>query len=145
MEDEMIRIRAIAEAQVWQRYSGDRESEQVTDPQRLAYFSGLEYRRESFAEYFTDGPDSTRLAELEITGGYIRLEFSPETNGLIGVTEYTSPSRLDDTDLALLARYTAGQWSDGVGSNFSQSMAVAARISVDLWPVSESFISQSEG
>lgn len=139
----MITIRAIAEAQAWQQFGDGRESEQITDIGRLAYFSGLEYRRESFSDYFADGPESARLAQLEIKGGYIRLEFSPETNGLIAVTEYTAPQHLAEPDLALLADYTAGQWTDGIGSNFSQSMAVATGIAVDLWPANGSFITQT--
>lgn len=140
----MAIIRAVAEAQVWQQFDDGRESEQVVDPHRLAYFSGFEYRRESFSEYFADGPSSIRLQDLGVEGGYIRLEFSPDTNGLIAVTEYRSPALLGDEDLALLAQYTAGQWTDGIGSNFSQSMAVAIGSAIDLWPSNESFIQQQD-
>jgi len=140
----MVKIRAIAEAQVWQQFSDGRESEQVAAADRLACFAGLEYRRESFSEYFADGPGSVRLADLGVKDGYIRLEFSPEINGLIAVTEYTAPQRLAEADLALLAQYTVGQWADGVGSNFSQSMAVATGIAVDLWPPRGNFITQAD-
>lgn len=139
----MITIRALAQVTVWQQFDDDRESEQVTDTNRLLYFTGLEYRDEAFSDYLADGDETSGLAELGVRGGYIRLEFSTEINDLIAITEYTAPAPLSDADLALLANYTAGQWTDGVGSNFSQSMGVATRTAVDLWPPDGIFISQT--
>ena len=141
----MITIRAVAQVTVWQQFDDDRESVQVTDANRLLYFTGLEYRDEAFSDYLADGDDTSRLAELGVRGGYIRLEFSTELNDLIGITEYTAPEPLSDADLAQLADYTAGQWTDGVGSNFSQSMGVATRTAIDLWPPDGNFISQTGG
>lgn len=141
----MVIIRAVAQVTVWQQFDDHRESEQVTDPKRLLYFRGLEYRDEAFSDCLADGDDTARLAELGVSGGYIRLDFSTELNDLIGITEYTAPAALSDADLALLADYTAGQWTDGVGSNFSQSMGVATRVAIDLAPPDGAFISQAGG
>ncbi len=137
----MVTVRAFADAQVWQQFSDGRESEQVTD-ERLLYLSGLEYRRESFSEYLSDSPSEQPLKELGLQGGYIRLEFSSERKGLIAITEYTAQRRLTDSELELLAEYTSGQWTDGVGSNFSQSMAVATKLAIDIWPPDGDFIVQ---
>lgn len=140
----MITIQAIAQVSVWQDFDDGRKPEPITDPNRLLYFTGLEYRDEQFSDYLADGEETLRLVELGVRGGYIRLQFSTELNELIAITEYTSPVLLSPSELEMLAAFTSGQWTDGVGSNFSQSMAVATRTGVDLWPRDDPFIFQTE-
>lgn len=119
-------------ASAWQRFDDERESEQITSAERLPYFAGLEYRRESLCDYIADGDDSRALAALNLSGGYIALGYSAAQNELIASTEYIAPRELSAAELEALVAYTLGQWSDGVGSNFSQSFAVAARVSIDI-------------
>ncbi len=119
-------------ATAWQRFSDDREAEQITSAERLPHFAGLEYRRESLCDYMRDGANSRALAELGLRGGYITLGYSAQQNELIAITEYAAPRALTAQELDALVAYTVGQWSDGVGSNFSQSLAVAARVSIDI-------------
>lgn len=140
----MTIIRAQANVAVWQEFDDGRKPVQVTDSNRLLYFKGLEYRDEAFSDYLVDGDETSHLVELGVSGGYIRLEFSTELNDLIAVTEYNAPAPLSSDDLEILANYTSGQWTDGIGSNFSQSMAVATRVGIDLWPMEGTFISQSD-
>jgi hypothetical protein len=140
----MVTIRAFAQVSVWQNFDDKRKPEPVTDTNRLMYFNGLEYRDEAFSDYFADGEDTSQLVELGVTGGYIRLEFSTDLNDLIAVTEYTAPAPLSTADLESLANYTAGQWTDGIGSNFSQCMSVATRTGIDLWPRDGNFMSQTD-
>lgn len=140
----MITIRAFAQVSVWQDFDDGRKPEPITDPDRLLYFTGLEFRDDAFSDYFSDGEETSHFIELGVSGGYIRLEFSVELNDLIAITEYTAPVLLSDDDLEVLAQYTAGQWTDGIGSNFSQSMTVATRTGVDLWPREGTFITQTE-
>ncbi len=119
-------------ASAWQRFDDDREPEQITSAERLPYFAGLEYRRESLCDYLADADDAGALSALGLGGGYIALGYSAAQNELIASTEYVASRAMNASELEALVAYTLGQWSDGVGSNFSQSFAVAARVSIDI-------------
>ena len=128
----MQRIIIRGPATAWQTFGDERESEQITDAGRLPYFDGLEYRRESLCAYMGDGEASAPLAALGLGGGFIALGYAAAQNELIAKTEYTAPRALTAQEIEALVEYTLGQWSDGVGSNFSQSMAAAVRVSIDI-------------
>jgi hypothetical protein len=107
---------------------------------------GLAYDEESFTDYLgnrdtvtvqamlAETPDDERLQEvlresqlendvrnaLE-PGGKLRFSYKPDLNELWCITEYRSTRRLSDQELKALVDYTEGQWSDGIGENFSSS------------------------
>lgn len=127
----MARIRISGIATAW-RPEDEADGAQITEADRLAYFAGLEYRRESLCDYLLDSAEAGVLAELDLTGGYLALGYDGAQNELLAITEYRAPRRLAADEIAALAAYTIGQWSDGVGSNFSQSFAVATRVSISI-------------
>lgn len=82
----------------------------------LAQFHGLDDQTD-FLEYF----DADWRHKLR---GSAFLEFRYERDGdtgiLFAVTKYHCNEELSDTELAELARWTQGQWSDGIGEGFEQ-------------------------
>lgn len=99
----------------------------VEDPVRLRTLHGLEHD-EIFSDYMCDGGDET-LADAGVTGGTLRFEFDETTGVLFGFTRYSAPRLLSEEELCLLKEYTVGQWSDGIGENFTQE-----RMEVGLAP-----------
>ena len=128
----MVRIIFSGVASAWQQFGADREAEEITHSERLPYFAGIAYRRESMCDYLTDGEDSAPLAGIGLIGGYIELGYDRAANALIALTEYASPRALTPAEMTTLTAYTCGQWSDGTGSNFGQSLAVAANVAIDI-------------
>tara|TARA_R110002110_G_scaffold169161_4_gene370885 strand:+ start:87 stop:473 length:387 start_codon:yes stop_codon:yes gene_type:complete len=55
-----------------------------------------------------------------LSDGYMRFEYDDECNELITITEYTSNRELTEEELKEVAKYTQGQWSDGIGEGFEQ-------------------------
>ena len=125
-------------------YDADRS--EVTSSEILRSLDELAYDEETFTDYLGNRtstivqqmlaarPDDERLlqvfreSQLENgvrealePGGKLRFSYKPEINELWCITEYRSTRRLNDEELALLAGYTEGQWSDGIGENFSSS------------------------
>ncbi len=86
----------------------------------LRTLHGLTYSAESFSDYLLDGSETQGLADLSISGGELKFEFDPQAGGLVAHTEYSIPRFLTEPEVAVLQRYTVGQWSDGIGSNFCQ-------------------------
>jgi hypothetical protein len=96
----------------------DAEDREIDDPAILRGFDGLTYEDEVFTDYL-GGPEEedALLAALE-KGGYLRLRYKADVNQLWVVTEYATKRTLTAEELQLLADYTTGQWSDGIGENF---------------------------
>ena|ERR1043165_416260 len=119
---------------------------EVIRPEILRSLDGLVYEEETFTDYLgnlntdmvqkmlVEQPgdeglqEDLRKSQMEngvrealTPGGKLRFSFNPERNELCCVTEYRSSRRLTDEELELLAGYTEGQWSDGIGENFSSS------------------------
>jgi hypothetical protein len=109
----------------------DHDGEEIIDSSRLMCLSGLEYRHDHarFSDYLGDGGYED-LVSAGVKGGFIRLLFRPEIGQLFLITEFTAPRNLTESELTSLVDYTSGQWSDGIGSNFSQSFATATRINI---------------
>ena len=99
----------------------------VEDPALLRTLHGLEHD-EVFSDYMSDGGDRT-LADAGVTGGTLSFEFDETTGVLFGLTTYSAPRLLNEEELSLLKEYTVGQWSDGIGDNFTQE-----RMDVGLAP-----------
>ena len=90
----------------------------IEDPALLRTLHGLEHD-EIFSDYMSDGGDHT-LADAGVTGGTLRFEFDEAAGVLFGLTTYSVPRFLNEEELSLLKEYTVGQWSDGIGDNFTQ-------------------------
>lgn len=69
--------------------------------------------QDEFVEYMDD--DEIRQ---KLESGYMKFVF--ENEKLWTVTEYTSKEKLTEDELNILAEYTQGQWSDGIGEGFEQ-------------------------
>jgi len=88
------------------------EGEAKTDYHDLKELDGIDCQ-DNFVEYL-DG--SSYKENLE--SGY--LDFIYKNNKLYSSTSYKSNRKLTDVELADLADYTTGQWSDGIGEGFEQ-------------------------
>lgn len=66
---------------------------------------------------FTDYLDDDLLG-IGLIEGYMSFELVDDK--LYTITEYTSTHELTKKQLDLLADYTQGQWSDGIGEGFEQ-------------------------
>jgi hypothetical protein len=125
-------------------YDADRN--EVTSSEILRSLDALAYDEETFTDYLGNRDTSTiqemlaetpddkgllesfRESQLENSvrealepGGKLRFSYKPDVNELWCITEYRSRRRLNDDELKMLADYTEGQWSDGIGENFSSS------------------------
>lgn len=88
------------------------KGEAKTDYEHLAELHGIDCQ-ERFSDYF----DRDEFYK-EISGGY--MSFIHENGKLWTITEYDSNRKLTEEELATLADYTQGQWSDGIGEGFEQ-------------------------
>lgn len=92
----------------------------VEDELSLQALHGLSYTEESFSEYLSDGDETRMLAHIGVQGGYLSFAYDPRTKQLLASTEYELPRALTSEEVQRLKKYTVGQWSDGIGSNFFQ-------------------------
>ena len=81
----------------------------------LNHLDGIDCQDE-FTEYFND--DEQDLIDKGVHSGY--MSFVYEDGKLFTITEYSSDDHLTKAELAILADYTQGQWSDGIGEGFEQ-------------------------
>jgi hypothetical protein len=96
-----------------------RDDEQVTDPGVLRSLDGLAYDEERFTDYIGGPAAEDELAAALEPGGIIRFGYSEGDDVLSATTEYHSRRPLTDAELRLLVDYTMGQWSDGIGENWT--------------------------
>jgi hypothetical protein len=89
------------------------KGEASTDYKDLSELDGIDCQ-DNFAEYF----DSDFSFKKDIKDGY--MYFSFENEKLWTITEYISTRELSKEELEILADYTQGQWSDGIGEGFEQ-------------------------
>jgi hypothetical protein len=101
-----------------------RDDEQVTDPGVLRSLDGLAYDEERFTDYLGGPPEEDELAAVLEPGGVIRFGYRGG-DLLTATTEYRTRRPLTDAELRLLVDYTMGQWSDGIGENWTCCSAEA--------------------
>lgn len=70
--------------------------------------------QDCFSEYF----DGDETYAKDVTGGF--MHFEVDKGILMTITRYDSTRELTEQELADLAEYTQGQWSDGIGEGFEQ-------------------------
>jgi ankyrin repeat protein len=75
------------------------------------------------------------LADLGITGGTVRLSYSPADQCFLVSTEYSAPMKLEPPQLQHLARDTAGQWSDGIGEGCFAALCERLEVDITLGPL----------
>jgi hypothetical protein len=96
-----------------------RDDVPVTDPAVLRSLDGLVYDGERFTDYIGGPPAENALAAALEPGGIIRFGYREGDDLLSATTEYRSRRPLTDAELRLLVGYTMGQWSDGIGENWT--------------------------
>jgi hypothetical protein len=96
-----------------------RDDEQITDPAILRSLDGLVYDEERFTDYLGGPPEEDEVAAALEPGGVIRFSYRRGDDLLTAVTEYRSRRPLTDAEIRLLVEYTMGQWSDGIGENWT--------------------------
>ena len=96
-----------------------RDDEQVTDPGVMRSLDGLAYDEERFTDYIGGRPEEDELAAALEPGGIISFRYQDDGELLTATTEYRTRRPLTDAELRLLVEYTMGQWSDGIGENWT--------------------------
>jgi hypothetical protein len=99
-----------------------RDNERVTDPAVLRSLDGLVYDEERFTDYLGGPPEEDQLATALEPGGIIRFSYH-DGDLLRATTEYRARRPLTVEEVRLLVDYTMGQWSDGIGENWTCSSA----------------------
>ena len=59
------------------------------------------------------------LAAALESGGHLRFNYQEGETLLGAITEYRTKRALSEAELRLLVDYTMGQWSDGIGENWT--------------------------
>jgi hypothetical protein len=94
----------------------------ISDEAHLAALDGVTHD-ECFSDYLLDDPHTKELPARGVSGGYLRFRFYNNTKGMRAETEYDLREPLTRAEIDALVTYTRGQWSDGIGENFSQTYA----------------------
>jgi hypothetical protein len=118
-------IRISGSALVFRDDDGD-----LDEPDLLEQLNGLE-SPEVCSDYMDDD-----LADLGIIGGSVKLVHVGGEEFRV-VTEYRSPSKLDDQTVERLAQTSLGQWSDGIGENGFYEVQEALGVSINLSPLEQ--------
>lgn len=98
------------------------EEEQIVDPAILRSLRNLVYDDERFTDYLA-GPEEDDIATALEPGGVIKFDYHEGRTLLVAETEYRSNRPLTNRELQLLVAYTMGQWSDGIGENWTGESA----------------------
>src|SRR5687767_15190746 len=93
------------------------QGEASTDYKDLKALDGIGCQ-DCFSEYL----DNDNTYSKDISGGY--MSFKLEGNKLYTITDYDSKRELTEEELLSLAKYTQGQWSDGIGEGFEQNPCI---------------------
>lgn len=98
------------------------KGEAKTDYENLEELDGIDCQDE-FSEYFGkkygDREEEQSLIDKGVSNGYMHFEFKDKK--LWTITTYNSQQKLNKDELKILADYTQGQWSDGIGEGFEQN------------------------
>src|SRR3989337_893808 len=108
-----------------------------TNPETLRKLQGLAYTEGEMSYFIGDGSDEGLIADIGIAGGTLTFTYVPETNELRVLTEYEAPRKLTKKELDVLVKYTTGQWSDGMGENFTNDYAEKTGMLVHAYPLSD--------
>ncbi len=107
------------------------KGEAKTSYPHLERLDGID-SQDNFAEYF--GEDEKSFSK-DIKSGYMKFVF--EDGKLWTITEYWSKRELTKEELDILAEYTQGQWSDGIGEGFEQNSCYESDVSYQQYTEQE--------
>lgn len=96
-----------------------RDDERISDPTVLRSLETIVYDDERFTDYLGGSPEEDELVAALEPGGIIQFGYSDGHSLLSAATEYRSLRPLSTDELRLLVEYTMGQWSDGIGENWT--------------------------
>jgi hypothetical protein len=96
-----------------------RDDQQVTDPATLRSLVPLSYDDELFSDYLADANLDKALVDAIAPSGKLRFDYDGESTALRVSTEYQTRRPLTPQEIQTLVEYTKGQWSDGIGKNWS--------------------------
>jgi hypothetical protein len=96
-----------------------REDEQVIDPAILRSLDGLVCDEERFTDYIGAAPPEDAVAAALEPGGLLQFSYEEGEELLTAITEYRTLRTLTKEEFDLLVDYTMGQWSDGIGENWT--------------------------
>jgi hypothetical protein len=99
------------------------DDEPVTDPAVLRSLDGVVYDDEWFTDYLGASEVQGDLATALESGGSLRFGYKEGDEWLTATTEYRSKRPLVESELRLLLEYTSGQWSGGIGANWTSESA----------------------
>jgi len=109
----------------------DEADSPVRDAARLGTLDGVAHD-ECFSDYLLDDPRTKALPARGVSGGYLRFRFRSDRQELWAETEYDLREPLTDAETKAIVAYTLGQWSDGVGENFSQTYAEESGLFISM-------------
>jgi ankyrin repeat protein len=89
----------------------------------------MSYKEEKCSDYF-----GNKLAKLNLVGGHIDLAYDENLQRLVVLSEFLCDKKLTDEELSELTKEVTGQWSDGMGENFSGQYELETGIKLDLRP-----------
>ena len=96
-----------------------RDKEQITDPRILASLVPLAYEDEVFTDYLGGTPVRDALLSALERSGVLRFNHEPGADLLTVGVEFRSRRALSEAELQELVSDTLGQWSDGIGENWT--------------------------
>lgn len=97
----------------------DETDRPITSPSVLRELSGLSYDDEFFTDYL-GGPElENALATALERSGNLKFDYVEAAELLRVTTEFRATRKLSQDELQCLVEYTLGQWSDGIGENFT--------------------------
>lgn len=91
----------------------------VTDPGRLASLVPLVYADEVFTDYLGGTPLQAALQGALDRSGVLEFSHVPGADLLSVRVEFVAKRPLSSAELQELVRDTLGQWSDGIGENWT--------------------------
>lgn len=101
--------------------------------------------QEDFTDYFCQ--EEQCLKDKGVSGGYMFFEVLNDDH-LWTTTTYTSREELTLKEIELLANYTQGQWSDGIGEGFEQEPCYfdeqGGEVYISPWHRDQYLITQQE-
>lgn len=103
----------------------------VTDRWTIHQLNGVE-SGDDCANYVDSG-----LADLEVSGGAVKLSYDSDVGQFRVSSEYTAPAKLNPAQLDRLAQETVGQWCDGIGEGCFEELAERLGVVINLSPLAQ--------
>lgn len=96
-----------------------KDNHRITDPAILRTLASARYDDERFTDYLGGTSEEDALAQALDPGGVLSFAYKEGDDSLTAITQYRARRNLTPAELSLLIEYTMGQWSDGIGENWT--------------------------